>query len=223
MASFEITEQFNSPLTPVISTQTPAEVRVMSLMPTCSLCRRPLNCRSGDEECGRCCRHNRAVVTGGSELVSMVMPEAPFRLVRLSGEEFMMAKTKPCWPSVKGPLAQYADGFRAELARLGYTHPADCGGSADRLGRRRQHHHTTLTDLATAVRWDTYPAATAQRPRATARPDRPALGGGLVRPGRPRCRRQRGTGRARRTAAAGRRPGRLAHATTRSTRPDRSE
>jgi len=33
----------------------------------------------------------------------------------------MMAKTKPSWPSVTGPLAQYADGFRAELARLGYT------------------------------------------------------------------------------------------------------
>jgi integrase/recombinase XerD len=33
----------------------------------------------------------------------------------------MMAKTKPCWPDVTGPLAEYADGFRAELARLGYT------------------------------------------------------------------------------------------------------
>jgi integrase/recombinase XerD len=33
----------------------------------------------------------------------------------------MMAKTKPSWPNVAGPLAQYADGFRAELARLGYT------------------------------------------------------------------------------------------------------
>jgi site-specific recombinase XerD len=33
----------------------------------------------------------------------------------------MMAKTKPSRPSVTGPLAQYADGFRAELARLGYT------------------------------------------------------------------------------------------------------
>ena len=32
-----------------------------------------------------------------------------------------MAKTKPCWPDVTGPLAEYADGFRAELARLGYT------------------------------------------------------------------------------------------------------
>src|SRR5260370_31351200 len=32
-----------------------------------------------------------------------------------------MAKTKPCWPSVTGPLAGYAGGFRAELARLGYT------------------------------------------------------------------------------------------------------
>ena len=32
-----------------------------------------------------------------------------------------MAKTKPCWPEVIGPLAEYADGFRAELARLGYT------------------------------------------------------------------------------------------------------
>jgi len=44
-----------------------------------------------------------------------------FRLRQLSGEEFMVAKTKPSWPSVTGPLAEYADGFRAELARLGYT------------------------------------------------------------------------------------------------------
>jgi integrase/recombinase XerD len=33
----------------------------------------------------------------------------------------MMAKTKPCWAEVTGPLAEYADGFRAELFRLGYT------------------------------------------------------------------------------------------------------
>jgi integrase/recombinase XerD len=33
----------------------------------------------------------------------------------------MMAKTKPCWAKVTGPLAEYADGFRAELFRLGYT------------------------------------------------------------------------------------------------------
>jgi integrase/recombinase XerD len=39
----------------------------------------------------------------------------------MSGEEFMMAKTKPSWPGVTGPLAEYAGGFRAELARLGYT------------------------------------------------------------------------------------------------------
>ena len=32
-----------------------------------------------------------------------------------------MAKTKPSWPEVTGPLAEYAAGFRAELARLGYT------------------------------------------------------------------------------------------------------
>ena len=32
-----------------------------------------------------------------------------------------MAKTKPSRPEVTGPLAEYADGFRAELARLGYT------------------------------------------------------------------------------------------------------
>ena len=51
----------------------------------------------------------------------MMMTEAPFRLHWLSGEEFMMTKTKPCWPSVRGPLAQHAGGFRAELARLGYT------------------------------------------------------------------------------------------------------
>jgi integrase/recombinase XerD len=33
----------------------------------------------------------------------------------------MMAKTKPSWPEVTGPLAEYAVGFRSELARLGYT------------------------------------------------------------------------------------------------------
>ena len=32
-----------------------------------------------------------------------------------------MAKTKPSWAEVTGPLAEYADGFRAELFRLGYT------------------------------------------------------------------------------------------------------
>ncbi len=46
--------------------------------------------------------------------------------------------------------------------------------------------------------------ADARRPRAAARPDRPALGGGLGGPGRPRRRRQRGAGRARGAAAAGR-------------------
>lgn len=29
--------------------------------------------------------------------------------------------TVPCWAQVRGPLAPYADGFRAELQRLGYT------------------------------------------------------------------------------------------------------
>src|ERR1017187_9748508 len=29
--------------------------------------------------------------------------------------------TAPCWARVDGPLAPYADGFRAELERLGYT------------------------------------------------------------------------------------------------------
>jgi integrase/recombinase XerD len=33
----------------------------------------------------------------------------------------MMAKTKSSWPEVTGPLAEYAVGFRSELARLGYT------------------------------------------------------------------------------------------------------
>ena len=32
-----------------------------------------------------------------------------------------MAKTKPSWAKVTGPLTEYADGFRAELFRLGYT------------------------------------------------------------------------------------------------------
>jgi hypothetical protein len=33
----------------------------------------------------------------------------------------MMAKTRPCWAKVTGPLAEYAGGFRDELFRLGYT------------------------------------------------------------------------------------------------------
>ena len=57
----------------------------------------------------------------GSELLVGVVAEAPFPDALSARKEFMMAKTKPCWPSVTGPLAQYADGFRAELARLGYT------------------------------------------------------------------------------------------------------
>src|ERR1035441_8949804 len=32
-----------------------------------------------------------------------------------------MAKTKPSWPQVTGPLAQHAEGFRIEMSRLGYT------------------------------------------------------------------------------------------------------
>ncbi len=32
-----------------------------------------------------------------------------------------MAKTRPYWPRVEGPLSQYSDEFRDELARLGYT------------------------------------------------------------------------------------------------------
>ena len=43
---------------------------------------------------------------------------------RSSGQErrgVVIAKTKPCWARVTGPLAPYAGGFRAELERLGYT------------------------------------------------------------------------------------------------------
>ena len=29
--------------------------------------------------------------------------------------------TVPCWARVRGPLAPYAEGFRVELGRLGYT------------------------------------------------------------------------------------------------------
>jgi site-specific recombinase XerD len=32
-----------------------------------------------------------------------------------------MAKTRPSWPLVTGPLAEYAEGFRGELSGLGYT------------------------------------------------------------------------------------------------------
>ena len=51
----------------------------------------------------------------------MVFSEAPVRMCCLSGEEFMIAKTKPSWPSATRLLAEYAVGFRAELPRLGYT------------------------------------------------------------------------------------------------------
>ena len=33
----------------------------------------------------------------------------------------MAAMTSPSWARVRGPLAPYAGGFRAELERLGYT------------------------------------------------------------------------------------------------------
>jgi integrase/recombinase XerD len=46
----------------------------------------------------------------------------------------MMAKTKPSWPDVTGPLAEYADGFRAELARLGYT-PLTAAGQLRLMAR----------------------------------------------------------------------------------------
>ena len=45
-----------------------------------------------------------------------------------------MAKTKPSWPDVTGPLAEYADGFRAELARLGYT-PLTAAGQLRLMAR----------------------------------------------------------------------------------------
>ena len=35
--------------------------------------------------------------------------------------ELMMARTKPSWPRVTGPLAEHAEGFPPELTRLGYT------------------------------------------------------------------------------------------------------
>jgi hypothetical protein len=36
------------------------------------------------------------------------------------GEEKIMT-TVPCWARVCGPLGPYAEGFRVELERLGYT------------------------------------------------------------------------------------------------------
>ena len=54
----------------------------------------------------------------------------------------MMAKTKPSWPEVTGPLAEYAGGFRAELgpAWLYPAHrcgPAAADGSPEPLAGRR--------------------------------------------------------------------------------------
>jgi len=74
----------------------------------------------------------------------------------------------------------------------------DFGEGHDLLGRR-------LRDVR--LKRGSPLRADARRPRAAARPDRPALGGGLAGPGRPRRRRQRGAGRACGAAAAGRRRG----------------
>ena len=74
----------------------------------------------------------------------------------------------------------------------------DFGQGHELLGRR-------LRDVALQRRASLWAAA--RRPGAAAGPDRPALGRRLGRPGRPRHRRQRGTGGARGAAATRRPPG----------------
>src|SRR6202035_3795683 len=72
---------------------------------------------------GRRCRHV-GIISARRWLAASLLPGQV--LILLSGrdgrpeEEFMMAKTKPCWAEVTGPLAEYAAGFRDELFRLGY-------------------------------------------------------------------------------------------------------
>src|SRR5260370_19500600 len=91
-------------------------------MPTSSLCRHDVTVLV----CGwRGLQEFIGIIPPGSWLVLSVLPGGRarllFRMHRLSGRAFMMAETKPSRPSVTGPVAQYADGFHAELARLGYT------------------------------------------------------------------------------------------------------
>jgi hypothetical protein len=86
------------------------------------------------------------------------------------------------------------------------THRADCPGSATPAGRPSATGSAGCCRPATR-RTSTRPSAgraDARRPRATARPDRPAFGGRLGGSGRPRRRRERWPGRARGAAAAGR-------------------
>ena len=66
------------------------------------------------------------------------------------------------------------------------------------------HRAARPSDAGRAAEAGSALRADARRPRAAARPDRPALGGRLGGPGRPRRRRQRGARRTRRAAAAGR-------------------
>src|SRR5208282_4667159 len=90
----------------------------------CGLLRYADHKPSGCCELGRRCRRV-GIIPAQRWLAVSFLPG--WRLILLSGrdgrpeEEFMMAKTKPSWAEVTGPLAEYADGFRAELFRLGYT------------------------------------------------------------------------------------------------------
>jgi hypothetical protein len=89
-----------------------------------------------------------------------------------------MAKTKPSWPSVTGPLAQYADGFRAELGR---RLAGPLGGEDD---VRHTHHGRMLftTRITSSTRLDRTtdrrtPSAATSSPRKSAaagEPSRPS-------------------------------------------------
>ncbi|MGW4995675.1 site-specific integrase [Streptomyces mirabilis] len=61
--------------------------------------------------------------------------------------------TAPCWAQVCGPLAPYAEGFRAELERLGYT-PLTAAGHVRlvaHLSRWMLGQHLTLSALTQAT------------------------------------------------------------------------
>jgi hypothetical protein len=84
----------------------------------------PTMSREGAAGLGRRCRRVGIIPAQRLLAVGFLAGQG---LILLSGrdgrpdEEFMMAKTEPSWAQVTGPLAEYADGFRAELFRLGYT------------------------------------------------------------------------------------------------------
>ena len=105
-----------------------------------------------------------------------------------------MAKTKPCWAKVTGPLAEYAAGFRDELFRLGYTPlTAACQlRLAAHLSRWMTAEGLAAQDLdmPAAERYFAARRLGGIRERADRRGPRPAAGLSPQARGRPRSRRR---------------------------------